>query len=291
MPSDDTIKRELVGLDKKRTDLAERINAAESNRKSPRSDSPLPPKSSIPEKRNPASYSVVRAFKQEQKHEHKTQTPAEYTDSLAGRRDSSFDDRSSVVRRGISSRVPPPGSDISYLSVDEDWQRYQEERRQGAPALRSLMRVLGEQGLKPDGVPPHRDSFFLALVKGLHRVGLCPKGYNFEPDEVLGSRSQFPQAAKRARLELLRILSARAPLALNDKIAGWRLSSAEFCRYFSKAWWQVPAARNDLFTAAAHHFRVSIECLTVQDGELVRETFVPPDGSAPLARIVLCRFV
>jgi hypothetical protein len=286
MPSDETIKQELVILDKKRTDLAERINSVEANKKPTPTDHALPPKSSTPEKRNPASYSVVRAFKQEQKHEHKTQIPAENTDSFS----SLGVEGTGAVRRGLSSRVPPPGSDVSYWSVDEDWQRYQEERKQGAQALRSLMRVLSEQGLKPDGVPPHRDSFFLALVKGLHRVGLCPKGYNFEPAEVLGSRSQFPQAAKRARLELLRILSAKAPLALNDKIAGWRLSTAEFCRYFSKAWWQVPAARNDLFTAAAHHFRVSIECLTVQDGELVRETYVPPDGSAPLARIVLCRY-
>jgi hypothetical protein len=275
--NDEAVARELMALDKKRADLAERISAAETNQLPPARNSNSNNKNSVfhSEKRSVGFASVVRAFRQGQTHEHRT-VPDQ---------DSDFADFPRARAEGA------PVDTEGWLSSEGYWSVSREEKLRNAEALRAMMLALSDKGLKPDGVPPHKDSFFLALVKGLHRAGLCPKGYNFEPGEILGSRNQFPQAAKLARFELLRILSAKAPIALNDKIAGWRLSTAEFCRYFSKAWWHVPAARNDLFTAAAHHFRVSIECLTVQDGRLERETFMPPDGSAPLSHIVICRYV
>lgn len=38
-----------------------------------------------------------------------------------------------------------------------------------------------------------------------------------------------------------------------------------------QAWWSVPAARNDLFAAAADHFSIEIECLTVSGDKFSRK--------------------
>lgn len=88
----------------------------------------------------------------------------------------------------------------------------------GRSAIRELMMSLVKMGLKPDPVPPHKDSVFLALMKGLHGAGLRPQGYDFEKGDVMGSRKQFPIAAKRARFELMRLLSSK--VCVNQYVTG-----------------------------------------------------------------------
>jgi hypothetical protein len=68
---------------------------------------------------------------------------------------------------------------------------------------------LRELGLRPDSVPPHKDSFFLALMKGLQLAGLRPRQYDFRESAVMGSTSQFPWAAKRARQDVMALLSSQ----------------------------------------------------------------------------------
>lgn len=114
----------------------------------------------------------------------------------------------------------------------------------GSFAIRELMMSLVKMGLKPDPVPPHKDSFFLALMKGLHGAGLRPQGYDFEKGDVMGNRKQFPIAAKRARFELMRLLSSKVCMKLcvtgkqgrsleEDK--GSRLQGAMLFAYFCRS--------------------------------------------------------
>lgn len=132
--------------------------------------------------------------------------------------------------------------------------------------LGEMMRRLRDLGLKPEQVPPHKDSFFLSLMKALQRVGLRPTGYDFRESTVMGSERQFPNAAKKARFEVLKLLSSQAD-KLNP-IGGWKLSPEEFQRYFSKAWWTLPAARDDLFMAAAHLYTVRIVMFSIDPDRL-----------------------
>jgi len=83
--------------------------------------------------------------------------------------------------------------------------------------LATMMRVLAEEGLHADPVAPHKDSFFLALVKSLNGAGLRPRGYLREQD------GSFGMASRRAKLQIMRKLSAGAG-RLNNKIGGWPLS-------------------------------------------------------------------
>jgi len=104
--------------------------------------------------------------------------------------------------------------------------------------------------------------------------------------------TQFPWAAKRARQDVMALLSSQVH-KLNG-IGGWKLSAAEFKRYFSAAWWQVDAARNDLFMASAHLFSVRIICLSIVEEEngafnLVEEVYDPPIRSHVRATITVCR--
>jgi hypothetical protein len=135
-----------------------------------------------------------------------------------------------------------------------------------AAVLSEMMRRLRDLGLKPEQVPPHKDSFFLSLMKGLQRVGLRPNGYDFREGTVMGSERQFPNAAKKARFEVLKLLSSQAD-KLNP-IGGWKLSPEEFQRYFSKAWWTLPAARDDLFMASAHLYTVRIVVFSLEPDRL-----------------------
>eukprot|EP00960_Hanusia_phi_P064621 765852-Hanusia_phi.AAC.6 len=63
-------------------------------------------------------------------------------------------------------------------------------------------------------------------------------------------------------------------------IAGWKLSAQEFKRYFSKAWWNVPAARDDLFMASAHLYGYR---------GLDEQIYDPPGDNPPRATIRVCR--
>ena len=154
-----------------------------------------------------------------------------------------------------------------------------------------LMLRLKELGLRPDAVPPHKDSFFLSLMKALQLAGLRPRNYDFRESAVMGSTTQFPWAAKRARQDVMALLSSQVH-KLNG-IGGWKLSSAEFKRYFSAAWWHVPAARHDLFMASAHLYSIRIVCLSIveQDGifDMVEEVYDPPFKTQAKATITLCR--
>jgi hypothetical protein len=129
-----------------------------------------------------------------------------------------------------------------------------------------MMRRLRDLGLKPEQVPPHKDSFFLSLMKSLQRAGLRPTGYDFREGAVLGAERQFPDAAKRARFDVLKLLSSQAD-KLNG-IGGWKLSSEEFQRYFAKSWWTLPAARDDLFMASAHLYSVRIVVFSIEPERL-----------------------
>mmetsp|Transcript_28271 Transcript_28271/g.44072 ORF Transcript_28271/g.44072 Transcript_28271/m.44072 type:complete len:724 (+) Transcript_28271:60-2231(+) len=153
-------------------------------------------------------------------------------------------------------------------------------------ALQQMISILKEAGLRPDAVPPHKDSFFMALMKALQRAGLRPRGYDFRESGVMGSKRQFPYAAKRAKAEVLSLLSSQVG-KLNG-IGGWQLSPEEFKRYFSKAWWTVPAARHDLFMASAHLFSVTILCYSISEEGLEEQRYDPP-GGAPRATLRLCR--
>ena len=139
--------------------------------------------------------------------------------------------------------------------------------------LSEMMRRLRDLGLKPEQVPPHKDSFFLSLMKGLQRAGLRPNGYDFREEAVMGADRQFPNAAKKARFEVLKLLSSQAD-KLNP-IGGWKLSPEEFQRYFSKAWWTLPAARDDLFMASAHLYSVRIVVFSIEPDSLDEQVFVP----------------
>ena len=132
--------------------------------------------------------------------------------------------------------------------------------------LGQMMRRLSALGLRPQPVPPHLDSFFLSLMKALQAAGLRPQGYDFREGPVMGADRQFPNAAKKAKLEVLKLLSSQAD-KLNG-IGGWRLSPEEFRRYFAKAWWTLPAARDDLFMASAHLYSVRIVALSLEPGGL-----------------------
>jgi hypothetical protein len=87
---------------------------------------------------------------------------------------------------------------------------------------------LEQAGQRPDSVPDHIDSVFLAIVKGLQQSGLRPLGYDFREQEVIGVPRQFPHAAKRAKRDIMRMLGAQAH-RLNG-IGGWPLSTDEFSR-------------------------------------------------------------
>ena len=89
------------------------------------------------------------------------------------------------------------------------------------------MSLLEKQGLKVVPVPPHKDSYFLALVKSLDGAGIRPQG--FEPEEDADGRKGaggYRGPARRAKYEILRLLSAGAAGRLNNKIGGWPLSPA-----------------------------------------------------------------
>ncbi|KAJ1476491.1 hypothetical protein T484DRAFT_1824778, partial [Baffinella frigidus] len=134
---------------------------------------------------------------------------------------------------------------------DEAEDEEEEEWDGEAQALGEMMDMLEAKGLRPEGVPPHKDSYFLALMLSLQRAGLRPLGYDFREAAVMGAERQFPLAAKRARADVLHLLAAQAHRL--NKIGGWQLSRAEFARYFSQAWWAVPAAVNDLLMARGAH--------------------------------------
>lgn len=166
-----------------------------------------------------------------------------------------------------------------------------DERDTEQGSLDMLMARLRELGLRPDSIPPHKDSFFLALMKGLQMAGLRPQKYDFRESSVMGSDSQFPWAAKRARQDVMSLLSSQAH-KLNG-IGGWKLSAAEFKRYFSAAWWHVAAARHDLFMASAHLYSVRIVCLSIVEHngvyDMVEEIFDPPIRTQTRATITVCR--
>jgi hypothetical protein len=147
--------------------------------------------------------------------------------------------------------------------------------------LGEMMRRLTDLGLKPEQVPPHKDSFFLSLMKSLQRVGLRPNGYDFREGAVLGAERQFPDAAKRARFDVLKLLSSQAD-KLNG-IGGWKLSSEEFQRYFAKSWWTLPAARDDLFMASAHLYSVRIVVFSIEAERLDEQVSL---GLAPNSFLV-----
>ena len=105
------------------------------------------------------------------------------------------------------------------------------------------------------------------------------------------THTQFPWAATRARQDVMALLSAQVH-KLNG-IGGWKLSAAEFKRYFSAAWWHVDAARHDLFMAAAHLYSVRIVCLSivVENGafNVLEEVYDPPIRAHVRATITVCR--
>ncbi|EKX51397.1 hypothetical protein GUITHDRAFT_102667 [Guillardia theta CCMP2712] len=154
-------------------------------------------------------------------------------------------------------------------------------------ALREMILRLNDLGLRPETVPPHKDSYFLSLMKGLQCAGLRPRGYDFREQTVMGSGKQYPFAAKRARQDVLSLLSSQID-KLNG-IAGWKLSAQEFKRYFSKAWWNVPAARDDLFMASAHLYSVRIVCYSITSEGLDEQIYDPPGDNPPRATIRVCR--
>lgn len=193
-------------------------------------------------------------------------------------------DRISALQQeleGLLSTEETTQDSEEYSSSEEGSEDEGEER-----ALAEMMAVLADKGLRPDSVPPHKDSFFLALMKALQRAGLRPRGYDFREAEVQGSGRQYPYAAKRAKHEVLGLLAAQAHKL--NRIGGWQLSPAEFKRYFSKAWWTVPAARHDLLMASAHLFSVRIIALALTPQGLEQDVYDPP-GGAPRATLHLCR--
>jgi 2'-5' RNA ligase len=183
-------------------------------------------------------------------------------------------------------RVAEAEESVRRAEEDEGEEGVEDEGE--ARALAMMMESLEARGLRPEGVPPHKDSFFLALMLALQRAGLRPRGYDFREDSVMGAERQFPAAAKRARSDVLHLLAAQVHRLPGNRIGGWQLSEAEFTRYFSQAWWTVPAAVNDLLMASAHLYSVRIVALTISESGLTTDTYDPPAG-APRATIHLCR--
>ena len=88
-------------------------------------------------------------------------------------------------------------------------------------AKESLRRRLREAGLRPDAIPPHKDSFFLALMKGLQAAGLRPRDYDFREGPVMGSVSQVAYKKKAShKKKSARLSSLSSPVFLF-----WCLSS------------------------------------------------------------------
>ena len=93
--------------------------------------------------------------------------------------------------------------------------------------VEEILSLLEKQGLKVVPVPPHKDSYFLALVKSLDGAGIRPQGFEPEEDaDGMKGAGGYRGPARRAKYEILRLLSAGAAGRLNNKIGGWPLSPA-----------------------------------------------------------------
>ncbi len=89
-------------------------------------------------------------------------------------------------------------------------------------AKERLRRRLREAGLRPDAIPPHKDSFFLALMKGLQAAGLRPRDYDFREGPVMGSVSQVALKKKASHKKKI----GWALLSLSSLVfLSWFLSS------------------------------------------------------------------